>query len=74
MYLLDYLRIHNITYITYLDLQNIKIWSLNTLVNISSVWQLIFATSRKESTGSEVGASQETATTYTKTPLAFLLF
>ena len=46
-----------------------KILSLNPLVNITSVRQLIFATSRKESTGSEV--SKETALNYTKARFTF---
>ena len=49
-----------------------KISSLNTLVNISSVWQLIFATLRKESTGSKV--IKETSINCTKALFAFSLF
>ena len=38
MQLSDCLRIHNITYITHLDIQKMKLLSFNTLVNITSVW------------------------------------
>ena len=37
MQLSDCLRIHNITYITHLDIQKMKLLSFNTLVNITSV-------------------------------------
>ena len=37
MQLFDYLRIHNIIYITYLDIQKMKILSFNTLGDITSV-------------------------------------
>ena len=36
--LFDYLRMDNITYITYLNIQKMKMWSLNSLVDMTSVW------------------------------------
>ena len=72
MELFDYLRIYNITYIRYLNIQKIKIQSLHTLVKTKSMGQLIFATSRKECAGSEV--SKETAINYTKAPFSFFHF
>ena len=54
MQLFDYLPICNITYTEYLNIQKMKIKSLNTLVNITSVWWLFFTTSRKKSTGSDI--------------------
>ena len=70
MYLFDYLRKDNITYIAYRRWKS-EVW-IPYLVVITSIWHLILATLRKESAGSEI--SKETATNYIKAPSAFFTF
>ena len=71
MQLFGYLSKDNITYVAYRKWKS-EVW-IFYLVVITSIWYLILASSRKESTGSEV--SKETATKYTKaTLLLFYLF
>ena len=73
MQLFDYLCTHTLTYIAYLNIQKIDISILNVYCSQHCKRLIIiFATSKKESTRSEV--SKEIATNYTKAPFAFLLF